>query len=53
MYSWLQDFAYRTALDWWIFALTAAATTLIALATVSFQSVKAGLANPVNSLHSE
>lgn len=53
MYRWLQDFAYRTTLDWWIFGLTAAATTLVALATVSFQSVKAGLTNPINSLRSE
>ena len=53
MYRWLQDFAYQTTLDWWIFGVTAAATTLVALATVSFQSVKAGLANPVTSLHSE
>ena len=53
MYKWLQDFAYPTTLDWWIFALTAAITTTIALATISFQSIKAGLANPVNSLRSE
>jgi putative ABC transport system permease protein len=53
MYRWLQDFAYQTTLDWWIFGVTAAATTLVALATVSFQSVKAGLANPIDSLRSE
>lgn len=53
MYTWLQDFAYRTTLDWWIFVVTAVASTLVALATVSFQSVKAGLANPINSLRSE
>ncbi|HVU98419.1 MAG TPA: ABC transporter permease [Puia sp.] len=53
MYNWLQDFAYQTTLDWWIFGLTAVATTFVALATVSFQSVKAGLANPVQSLRSE
>jgi putative ABC transport system permease protein len=53
MFKWLQDFAYQTPLDWWIFAITAAATTLAALATVSFQSIKASLANPVNSLRSE
>jgi len=53
MYTWLQDFAYQTTLDWWLFGLTAAATGFVALATVSFQSVKAGLANPVQSLRSE
>jgi putative ABC transport system permease protein len=53
MDKWLQDFAYPTTLDWWIFALTAAATTAVALATVSFQSIKAGLASPVNCLRSE
>ena len=53
MYNWLQDFAYQTTLDWWIFAITAAATTGVALATVSFQSIKAGVANPVQSLRSE
>ncbi len=53
MYTWLQDFAYQTTLDWWIFGLTAAMTTFVALATVSFQSVKAGLANPINSLRTE
>lgn len=53
MFKWLQDFAYKTTLDWWIFAITAVATTSAALATVSFQSIKASLANPVNALHSE
>jgi putative ABC transport system permease protein len=53
MHSWLQDFAYPTSIDWWIFAGTAATTTFVALATVSFQSVKAGLSNPIKSLRSE
>jgi len=53
MYTWLQDFAYQTTLDWWIFGITAAVTSFVALATVSFQSVKAGLANPVESLRTE
>jgi putative ABC transport system permease protein len=53
MYTWLQDFAYQTTLDWWIFGVTAIAISLVALATVSFQSLKAGLANPVKSLRSE
>ncbi|MBK0379175.1 ABC transporter permease [Mucilaginibacter segetis] len=53
MHSWLQDFAYRTDVSWWIFALAALITAVIALITVSFQSMKAALANPVNSLRSE
>ena len=53
MHSWLQNFAYRTGLQWWVFALSAAVTVVIALATVSFRAVKAALANPTKSLRSE
>jgi len=53
MHHWLQNFAYRTTLDWWIFVLAAALTFAIALITVSFQSLKAAMANPVKSLRSE
>ena len=53
MYVWLQDFAYPTSIEWWIFAVTALVTTFVALATVSFQSIKAGLSNPIKSLRSE
>jgi len=53
MNKWLQDFAYRISLSWWIFAGAAAIALLIALVTVSFQAVKAAVANPVNSLRSE
>lgn len=53
MSKWLQDFAYPTAINWWIFALAAGVTLIIALATVSFQSIKAALMNPVKSLRSE
>ena len=53
MQNWLQDFAYRIAISWWIFALAAIIALFIALATVSFQAVKAALANPVKSLRSE
>jgi putative ABC transport system permease protein len=53
MNNWLQNFAYRTPLDWWIFVLAAAITFAIALITVSFKAVKAALANPVDSLRSE
>jgi putative ABC transport system permease protein len=53
MSQWLQDFAYPTTMNWWIFGGGAGITLVIALATVSFQSVKAALMNPVNSLRSE
>ncbi|HEY9002589.1 MAG TPA: ABC transporter permease [Mucilaginibacter sp.] len=53
MKQWLQDFAYPTTMNWWIFGLAAGITLIIALATVSFQSVKAALMNPVKSLRSE
>ncbi|MET4081823.1 putative ABC transport system permease protein [Pedobacter sp. UYP30] len=53
MQKWLQGFAYRTNLSWWIFALAGIIALLIALATVSFQAIKAALANPVESLRSE
>jgi putative ABC transport system permease protein len=51
--SWLQDFAYRIPIDWWVFILASVAALLIALATVSFQAIKAAMANPVSSLRSE
>ena len=53
MYKWLQAYSYRTGLSWWIFAVTAAGTIVITLLTVSYQSIKAALANPVKSLRSE
>jgi len=53
MHLWLQDFAYRISIQWWVFALAAIAALLIALLTVSYQAVKAALANPVKSLRSE
>jgi len=53
MDKWLQNFAYKTALSWWIFALAALIIFAIALVTVSFQSIKAAIANPVKSLRSE
>ncbi|MDB5241033.1 MAG: FtsX-like permease family protein [Spirosoma sp.] len=51
--SWLQQYEYRTDLSWWIFAVSGAGALAITLLTVSFQSVKAALMNPVNSLRSE
>jgi len=53
MQTWLQNFAYRIAIHGWVFALAGAISILIALTTVSFQSVKAASANPVKSLRSE
>ncbi len=53
MNKWLQDFAYPTNINWWIFAIAGAITVIIALATISFQSIKAALMNPVKSLRSE
>ena len=53
MSRWLQDFAYRIDLDWWIFALAGIVALLIAMITVSFQSIKAALANPVKSLRND
>ncbi len=53
MRKWLEGFAYKIGLSWWIFALAGGVTLLVALLTVSFQAVKAALANPVASLRSE
>ncbi len=53
MNDWLQNFAYRISINWWIFGTAALATLLIALVTVSFQAVRAAIANPVRSLRRE
>lgn len=53
MNKWLQDFAYRIHIQWWIFAVAGLMAIIIAFATISFQSVKAALTNPVKSLKSE
>ncbi|WP_405207312.1 ABC transporter permease [Aquimarina sp. LLG6339-5] len=53
MRNWLQGFAYRIEIDWWVFALAGIAAIIIALVTVSFQAIKAAIANPVNSLKTE
>jgi putative ABC transport system permease protein len=53
MNNWLQEFAYRTSISWWIFAVAGLAALFIALITVSFQAIKAALANPVKSLRTE
>jgi putative ABC transport system permease protein len=53
MYSWLEGFAYRTIIAWWVFPLAASAAILITFLTVGFHSIKAAMANPVESLRSE
>lgn len=53
MNQWLADFAYRIELQWWMFALAGLLAVLITFLTISFQSVKAALMNPVRSLRSE
>ena len=53
MHQWLQAFAYRVTISWWMFALAGAVALLIALVTVSFQAIKAAVANPVRSLKAE
>jgi putative ABC transport system permease protein len=53
MHRWLQDFAYKTDISWWVFALAGGLSVAIALLTVSFQAIKAALANPAKSLRTE
>jgi len=53
MNKWLEGFAYKIDLDWWMFAVAGLATVLIAWVTVSWQSIRAALANPVKSLRTE
>jgi putative ABC transport system permease protein len=53
MHSWLQAFAYRINLSWWVFIAAGVMAIVIAFATISFQSIKAAIANPVKSLRSE
>ncbi len=53
MHTWLQDFAYKSSMAWWIFAIAGILAFMIAIVTVSFQAIRAALANPVKSLRSE
>lgn len=53
MQKWLQDYAYKIQIEWWIFALAGTLALFIALVTISYQSIKAALANPVDSLRNE
>jgi ABC-type antimicrobial peptide transport system permease subunit len=53
MNQWLQDFAYRTSMSWWVFALAGLSAVTVALLTVSWQALRAAVANPVESLRTE
>ncbi len=53
MHKWLMDFEYRVKIGWWVFIVAGVVAMLIALITISFQSIKAALANPVKSLRTE
>ena len=52
-HQWLQNFAYRTDISWWVFALAGLVAVFVAIITISFQSIKAAIANPVKSLRTE
>jgi putative ABC transport system permease protein len=53
MHNWLQDFAYRINMPWWVFGIAGLIAALIAFITISFQAIKAAIANPVKSLRTE
>ena len=53
MHKWLENFAYRTTINWWVFLLSGAIMMVIALITLSIQTIRAANANPVNSLRNE
>ncbi len=53
MHSWLQDYAYRINISWWVFVFAGCISVAIALITISFQAIKAAIANPVKSLRTE
>jgi putative ABC transport system permease protein len=53
MSQWLQDFASRIDMPWWLFALAGITALVLAIVTVSFQSIKAALANPIETLRRE
>ena len=53
MHKWLEDFAYRINISWWVFVLSALVAIIIAMVTICLQVVKAAIANPVKSLRTE
>ena len=53
MHNWLQDYAYRITINWWVFVVAGVLALLIAFITISFQTIKAAVENPVKSLRAE
>ncbi len=53
MHAWLQNYAYHITINWWVFLAAGATSILIALTTISFQTIRAAIVNPINSLRSE
>ncbi|HEU5053623.1 MAG TPA: hypothetical protein VFT78_10940, partial [Hanamia sp.] len=53
VHKWLEDYAYRVEISWWIFLASLLVAIAIAFITISFQAIKAAVANPVKSLRSE
>jgi ABC-type antimicrobial peptide transport system permease subunit len=53
MHQWLQNYVYRTEVSWWIFAVAGIGSLGITILVVSFQAIKAAVANPVKSLRTE
>jgi len=53
MSKWLQDFAYRITIEWWMFLVAGLMAIIIAFITISFQAIKAAIANPIKTLRSE
>jgi putative ABC transport system permease protein len=53
MHAWLEDYSFRVTIQWWVFAMAGLASVLIAIITVSFQAIKAAIANPAKSLRTE
>ncbi|MCW3118767.1 MAG: macrolide export ATP-binding/permease protein MacB, partial [Chitinophagaceae bacterium] len=53
MHKWLEGFAYKVGIGWWVFVLSGVLAFTIALFTISFQAIRAAMANPVRSLRTE
>jgi putative ABC transport system permease protein len=53
MKDWLQNFAYRIEMRWWLFAVAGLTTLLIAVVTISFQTIRAAMSNPVKNIRNE
>ena len=53
MNKWLQDFAYRVSISWWVFGIAGVLALWVAFVTVSFKAIRAAVANPVKSLRTE